>query len=202
LILYLLLALLNGDRIEKEILLMEEISNKNEKALGKLYDLYSGILFTQLIRIIKIREEAEDLLQLIFLQIWDKAQLYDRSKGTVFSWLIRISRNKAIDFIRTKNKSSMIDFENLFNKEVSGLSANDFPLDAIISAEESKKMKESLDIIPREQKEVIVMSYFEGLSHLEISRDLNIPLGTVKTRLSQGIKKLCNIYFKYKADYE
>lgn len=189
---YLLTLFINRKTAEEEIELMRNIALKDENALVRLYDLYSKLLYSLILRIVKNQEEAEELLQTIFLQVWDKAGSFDLKKGNVYSWLVTLSRNKAIDKIRSKtfkeqqrlNRDEM-DLEKIYNLESN--------LDLRYVMDEKEKVKtvsKALEELPDEQKQVIELAYYEGLTQMEISQTLNIPLGTVKTRTRQALNKL------------
>lgn len=193
-----LAALLKKANTEEEIKLLERIVLKDQRALEKLYDLYSKIIFSMVLRIVKNREDAEEILQNIFMQVWDKAGNFNSNKGSVYAWLITLARNKAIDKIRSS------DFRNKFN-----LSAFDnelkipediYPgteIDAAIAQERSEYVKKALEQIPGKQREAIEMIFFEGYTQNEISEKLKLPLGTVKTRCRQGMMKLQNLLNDY-----
>lgn len=176
---------------EEDILLMEKICNGEENALAELYELYSNLLYAVLLKIIRNREETEDLLQLLFMKIWYKANSFDGSKGNLNSWLITMARNMAIDKIRSKHfrisrysRIKITDLEEIFNsEETTGL-------DSLILVERKKVINEALKQIPTEQSIVIELAYYDGLTQSEIAMELNIPLGTIKTRTRQALIKL------------
>ena len=153
--------------------------------MGELYDRYSGALYGIAYRILKSKEETEDLLQEGFLQIWDKIDAFDRDKGTLYTWMSTIIRNKCLDVVRSrshrdqkKNRSlensvPVIERENpvTYNPDTIGLG----------------RTVEELD---PELKEVVESLYFNGNTQSEASRELDIPLGTVKTRARRALSVL------------
>lgn len=174
--------------------LMKRIRARDAGALEELYDLYNRLLFAMVISIVKKREEAEDVLQEIFLKIWDKADLFDADRGNVYNWIITLARNQAIDRIRSKGykkqeKQSVSIDESLFSLEEDLHN----PMKTTIFSDRAELVKKALDEIPEEQSEVIKIAYYRGMSQSEISDYLGIPLGTVKTRTRQGMIKLKNI---------
>ncbi len=176
------------DNPRKENELIERIAGKDEKALSELYDRYAKLLYSVILAIVKDQKEAEELLQEVFITVWNKSSLFSLKKGNAYSWLVAITRNIAIDRIRSKkfkdHRSLMEGIElPLENIDTS-------PLDAMIIVERSLIVNEALSKIPHEQKETIMLTYFEGYSQKEIAELLGIPLGTVKTRIRMGMQKL------------
>jgi len=139
-------------------------------------------------RIIKNEDVAEEVLQDAFLKIWDKIDSYDESKGRLFTWMLNITRNLAIDKIRSKEiskagKTSGID--NLVHRvEASGVQQQQ---------EDAIGVKEILRALPEEQLFVVEHLYFKGYSQSELAEEFNIPLGTVKTRLRLAMNQLRSI---------
>ena len=193
-----LAALLKKANTEEETRLIERIVLKDQKALEKLYDLYSRIIYSIVLRIVKNQEDAEEILQNIFLQVWERADSFNGKKGTVYAWLITLARNKAIDKIRSKDFRNntytfTFDYEiEIFENKYSGLE-----IDSMIAQERSEYVRKALLQIPKEQREIIEMAFFEGYTQIEISEKLNLPLGTVKTRSRQGMMKLQNLLNDY-----
>jgi RNA polymerase sigma-70 factor (ECF subfamily) len=186
---------LTGDR-EKQLL--KQIADGNAQALSALYDMYHLVLFRQLLGIVKQREEAEDLLQEVFNQIWSKAGSFDPDRGSVYTWMTTMSRNKGLDFLRSKahKRSQKTDYDP---EEfiLSGIPASDeTPLDQTILSERSHLLKLALQQIPEEQQQVLKIAYFDGYSQSEIADQLGLPLGTIKTRMRQGMIKLESILSK------
>jgi len=187
----LLLAIFKKKGAAEEVSLVKEISAGNQGALGELYDLYSGLLFNTIYKIVKRREDAEEVLQSIFLQVWEKAGTFDFSKGTVFSWLISISRNKAIDKIRSQGfRNERKNFDYIDEIRIDAKARYFVDIDAVTAGERTQLIMKALDDLPEEQKKVLEMAYFEGFTQAEISGRLNIPIGTVKTRTRQALTKL------------
>lgn len=196
--LYFLLALLKNIDAEEEIKLLERIAAKNQNALENLYVLYSRIIYSVVIRIVKNQEDAEEVLQNIFLQVWEKAGSFNKHKGTVYAWLMTMARNKAIDKIRSadhKKNSGTFTFDEkieIWENENSMLA-----IDAAAAAERSEYVKKALYNLPDEQRLVIEMAFFDGYTQKEISEKLKLPLGTIKTRSRQGMIKLQNLLKDY-----
>ncbi len=193
-----LAALLKRANTEEEIRLLERIVLKDQKALEKLYDLYSKIIYSIVLRIVKNQEDAEEILQNIFLQVWERAGSFNRSRGTVYAWLITLARNKAIDKIRSKDfrkNFNTVAFDNVI--EIFENKYSTIEIDAATARERSEYVKKALEQIPGEQRLVIEMAFFDGYTQTEISEKLSLPLGTVKTRSRQGMMKLQNLLNDY-----
>jgi RNA polymerase sigma-70 factor (ECF subfamily) len=161
------------------------LQQRNDRAFGYLYDNYSGALYGIVNSIIIDRETANDTLQDVFVNIWRKIESYDAAKGRLFTWMLNIARNAAIDKIRSrgyrdslKNQSLPEDVDKATGGTVTGPKIDDVGLKKVLT-----KLKS-------EQRVLIDLSYFQGFTHEEISRVLNIPLGTVKTRIRSALTLL------------
>lgn len=172
--------------------LLDRIADGDEEALAQLYDLYSTVLFGLIRTIVNNKEIAEDLLQELFLLVWKRAERFDASKGSVYTWLVTLARNKSIDKIRSKsyrmqqkNKADehSVLFANLVSDEKS-------PYESMWLDKKTEILRNALNSIPDKQREVIEIAYFEGFSQSKIAETYNIPLGTVKTRMREGLDKL------------
>ncbi|MGD8426054.1 MAG: sigma-70 family RNA polymerase sigma factor [Balneolaceae bacterium] len=182
---------------DDELSLMRRIKQRDADALEELYDIYKKLLFSLVIAIVKKREETEDVLQEIFVKIWNKADSFDEDRGNVYSWIVTLARNKAIDRIRSKGyktqKQSVSIHEPLFSLKTDTYD----PMKTTIFSDRAELVKKALDEIPEKQSEVIKIAYYRGMTQSEISDYLNIPLGTVKTRTRQGMIKLESILGKF-----
>jgi RNA polymerase sigma factor (sigma-70 family) len=158
---------------------------KNPTTLDYLYDHYSAALYGIVFRIVKSEDVAEEVLQDVFLKIWDKVEAYDAGKGRLFTWMLNLARNQAIDKIRSKeiNKSRKTDdIDNLVGK----IDKAEFTEQSV----EAIGLKEVLARLPEEQCFVIEKLYLEGYTQSEVAEEFNIPLGTVKTRTRMALAEL------------
>lgn len=177
-----------------ELALMTLIKAGDETALEQLYDIYKSLLFGMIISVVKKRETAEDVLQEVFMQIWEKAHHFDEDRGNVYSWIVTLTRNRAIDQIRSKSYKTGQNTSNSVNEPGFSLEGDTYdPLETTIFSDRAELVKKALNEIPEKQREVIKVAYFGGMTQSEISDHLGIPLGTVKTRTRQGLIKLKNI---------
>jgi RNA polymerase sigma-70 factor, ECF subfamily len=169
-----------------DVELLKAIAAKDEAALGQLYDRFRLILFGVLMRILNNREEAEDVLQEVFLQVWRRAADFDENRGKPFTWLVTLARSRGIDRLRSlaSRERVAIAGANEASDEVS-----DAATDAIRS-EQRGVVNSVLSQLPEEQKRPLMLAYFDGLTQSEIAMQLGAPLGTVKTRMRTGMMKL------------
>lgn len=154
-----------------------------------MYDMYSSALYGVIYRIIQHEEIAEDLLQEAFVKIWNSAASYDESKGRLFTWMVNIARNLSIDKTRSKdfrNHSKTEDIENIVLSVDKGFTTSINP--------ETLGLKELVNKLNPDQKAVLDLVYFQGFTHVEAAEELNLPLGTVKTRLRNGIITLRKVF--------
>lgn len=170
--------------IEQKIISYLEQGNK--KALNLLYEYYSGSLYGVILKVTGNEELAEDALQETFIKVWKNAHKYDASKAKLFTWLYRIARNTAIDKLRS--------FNNRFYKEVQIDKSDVYILPTMNINQDVMDIKKHLDTLDEKYQIVINALYFEGLTQQEASEELNIPLGTVKSRLKIGLRELKKIY--------
>ena len=167
-------------------LLIHRLKQQDRAAIGELYDAYSGALFGVVVRIVQSRELAEQVLQDTFVKAWRNGASYDASKGRLFTWLLNIARNTAIDATRTAHfqhyrKTDSLD--NLVHKP-GGESINPDHLG----------VKEVVSRLDEKYKSLIDFVYFKGYTQEEIAEETGIPLGTVKTRLRYAIGELRRLF--------
>ena len=163
--------------------LIESLRSRETSALSLLYDKYSGALFGAILRVVHSNEIAEEVLQDTFTKVWRNFDSYDTSKGRLFTWLINIARNSAIDATRQKgfNRQNQ-PLENVVNSIETPRSASLNP--------EAIDMRQLTDKLSPEYKDLIDLIYFQGYTQSEAAETLNIPLGTVKTRVRTAMVRL------------
>ena len=169
-----------------DVELLKAIAARDEAALAQLYDLYRVILFGLLMRILNNREEAEDVLQEVFLQVWRRAADFDENRGRPFTWLVTLARSRGIDRLRTLATRERVATAGARDEaEVVSDAASD-----AFRSEQRAVVNNALAQLPDEQKRLLLLAYFEGLSQSEIAARVGAPLGTVKTRMRTGMIKL------------
>jgi RNA polymerase sigma-70 factor (ECF subfamily) len=166
--------------------LLQAVSRGDESALGALYDRYRLILFGLILRILHDRQEAEDILQETFLQVWRRASDFDRTRGRAFTWLVTIARSRALDRLRMLgSRARFVDAD----EQVADHEVIDTAQD-LVKSEQGEIVRQALRELPQEQRRALLLAYFEGLTQAEIAERLGDPLGTVKTRMRSGLIKL------------
>lgn len=164
---------------------MSLLKSGDGKGISILYENYSAALYGIILRVVNSEEAAEDILQEAFVKIWSNVQKYDRAKGKLFTWLVNIARNCAIDSLRVKDYAIKNKIQSIDNS-VRGINRQhkvNLKVDTIGIKELVSKMKP-------EHKILIDKLYFEGYTQEETAKELNIPLGTVKTRIRTAMNLL------------
>ncbi|MES1222070.1 MAG: sigma-70 family RNA polymerase sigma factor [Bacteroidota bacterium] len=157
------------------------LRQRNNLAFTYLYDNYSNALYGIINQIVSDKESANDVLQEVFINIWRKIETYDISKGRLFTWMLNIARNASID--KTRSKSFQNNLKNqALPEDVSMLGNQTVKINS-----DDIGLKKVLGKLKEEHRELIELSYYKGFTHEEISRGLNIPLGTVKTRIRSAL---------------
>ncbi len=174
---------------DHDVELLKAVAARDEAALGQLYDRYRLILFSVLVRILNNREEAEDVLQEVFLQVWRRAADFDANRGRPFTWLVTLARSRGIDRLRSVASRARVAMAAGAEVNEASDDVSDAATDAIRS-EQRGVVNNALSQLPEEQKRPLMLAYFDGLTQSEIAMQLGAPLGTVKTRMRSGMMKL------------
>lgn len=179
-----------------DVQLLQAVAGGEETALADLYGRYRLILFGLLVRILHSQSEAEEVLQEVFIQVWQRARDFDEARGKPFTWLVTLTRSRAIDRLRALGARERAtlgatrDVQEIWSDAVS---------DAIQS-ERGRLVRKALARLPEEQRRALFLAYFEGLSQSEIAARLSTPLGTVKTRVRSGLIKLREMLEQHSQD--
>lgn len=170
--------------------LLARVAKGDQQAFSQLYDRSSGLLYTLALRILGHRDEAADLLQEVYLEVWRKVARYDIGRGTPVAWLITLTRSRAIDRLRARGArpSAAESLDNASAAQVPDRGQG--PFEAHADHEIRERVSRALSSLPPPQQQAIELAYYEGLTHMEIAARLNQPLGTVKTRIKLGMAKL------------
>jgi RNA polymerase sigma-70 factor (ECF subfamily) len=162
---------------------------KDEKAFGILYDNYSAALYGVISRIVADDEIAQDVMQDAFVKIWKNIGAYDTSKGRLFTWIVNVARNAAIDEIRSlsfRKQGQNQSLDAAVNRSVQGKNST--------HKEDHIGLKETVSGLKPEYRVIIDLLYFKGYTQEEASKELNLPLGTVKTRTRAALIQLREIF--------
>jgi RNA polymerase sigma-70 factor, ECF subfamily len=163
---------------------MQRVLARDESALGELYDRYSGLVYSVVLRVLRDTGAAEEILQDIFFQLWEKASQFDESRGSLPAWLLVIARNRAISRLRRRDPG---DSEDLDGTTV----ASPYNLETTVAQGLLiGRVRLALGGLPAGQREALELAYFEGMTHSEIAERTGEPLGTIKTRLRSAVETL------------
>jgi len=174
---------------EDDTTLIHRVAQGDEAAFRHLYEKYLDAVYSLALKITHDPHMAEDIAQDVFLRLWLRAEQYRSQRGRVLTWLLSITRNHAIDCIRYHNRRPVAE-EELDPRRL------DTAKRTIWQAFEDDVLRLSLDELPHEQRQCLELAFFYGLSHSDIANMLNIPLGTVKSRIRLGLQKLRAIYLE------
>ena len=168
--------------------LLRAIAAGDRASFSEFYDRSSSLIFSAVFRVLQNQQDAEDVTQEVFSQIWRKADLYESSKGKALTWATTMARNRAIDHLRSKHRRARL------REQVGGeLIGDDLELvttDSAFANERSRIVRSAVTCLARPQREAIELAYFSGLSQREIAERLGEPLGTIKARIRRGVTKL------------
>src|SRR5213083_549322 len=171
--------------------LMQAIQAEDADALSVLYDRYNGILKALILRVIHNEAEADDLLQEIFMEIWNQAKNFSAQKGKPLGWMVTLARRRAIDGLRKKQAYARAE-ERLQNETEQQPDAwvHNATEEEIVLSDTRALIRKVIAGLPPPQQQAIDLAFFKGMSQREIAAKTNTPLGTVKTRLELGLKKI------------
>ena len=174
-----------------DVNLMLGIQSGDADALSQLYDRYNGIMRALILRIIHNETEADDLLQEVFMEIWNQAKNFSAEKGKPLGWMVTLTRRRAIDALRKKQAYARAEERLQAEPERQPLAWVENATEKDIEAGDTRVlMAKVINSLPEAQQQVIELAFFRGMSQREIAFHTNIPLGTVKTRLELGLKKI------------
>jgi RNA polymerase sigma-70 factor (ECF subfamily) len=169
--------------------LLQRIGQHDRQAVSQLYDRYAGVLYSTILRVLNDPKEAADVLQDVFLQIWDRAASYEPGLGKPFNWALALTRNKAIDRLHSlKRRYSFIE-EITHEMETEHLALATGP-NQVFTREQTALIRSAVAELPLEQRQAIEMAFLGGLTQNEIAAALNQPLGAIKARIRRGMLKL------------
>lgn len=167
---------------------IDQVKQGDSKAFEKIYDAYSSALFGVCLKIVNDQEQAEDVMQDAFVKIWKNIQSYESSKGTFFTWMLNIARNTAIDKLRQMKKRGGGSIQNELN-DVSNMVANSETFNT-----NTIGLNELLQKLPEEHQQILEYLYYKGYTQQEVSDELDLPLGTVKTRSRYALRALKDLF--------
>jgi RNA polymerase sigma-70 factor (ECF subfamily) len=163
--------------------LISRIARGDQEAFSTLYDQCAGRILGLLLKILRHRPAAEDVLQEVFWQAWQQAGTFDARRASVLVWLIMLARSRAMDYLRRQSARSgpIPEPERQHEDDVAGVAIN---------TEMAQATRTAIESLPEDQRKPIMLAFFSGMTHEEIAHQEELPLGTVKTRIRLGIRRL------------
>jgi RNA polymerase sigma-70 factor (ECF subfamily) len=174
---------------ESQTRLLRRIAALDRQALAEFYDQTAAPLFSMSVHILGDAHEAEEVVQDVFVQIWDKAATFDPALGAPFHWALGITRNRSIDRLRARQRRARL-LDELQETAAADLVPEDPPAQSTLATDELAAVRFAVGELPGVQRQAIEMAFFGGLTHLEIAKALDEPLGTIKARIRRGMLKL------------
>lgn len=180
----------SAKELQSEIELLRQIGQGDRRSFEQLYERFSGVLFSIAYRMLNSQEAAEDVLQDVFVQIWKKAPMFDPNRGRPMTWAVTLTRNKAIDLMRSAQRRSGLHETVQRETETFSRSKDHSLFDAVASDEMWKMVRDAIAKLSKEQRQAIELAFFASMTQTEIAEHLNQPLGTVKARIRRGMLAL------------
>lgn len=173
-----------------DLALITQVAQHNQGALSLLYDRYAHILYSVAFKMLGSVEETEEIVLDVFAQVWRIASTFDRHRSRVDSWLFMLTRSRTLDRLRQKQRQTKIMDASTVAAQVQGSTPVALPEESLLIQERRDRVQAAMAQIPPEQRQVIEMAYYQGLTQSLIAAQLEISLGTVKTRIRLGLNKL------------
>jgi RNA polymerase sigma-70 factor (ECF subfamily) len=168
---------------------LSRMASGDHSGLEELYDRHARLIYSLALRILRDQGDAEDIVQEVFSQAWRQAGRYSASRGSVVAWLVTVARSRAIDRVRGRRSQPVAAGDDLAALDRPDPAAPQLD-EALDWAGRAAEVRGALDTLPTLQRLVIDLAFFDGLTHVEIANKLELPLGTVKTRIRQGLLTL------------
>jgi RNA polymerase sigma-70 factor (ECF subfamily) len=176
---------------DPDVALLQRIVVRDADAVAALYDRHSGLLFGVIMRILRNRPDAEEVLQEVFVRVWTRAESYDERLGCPAAWLTRMARNRAIDRLRARRARGETDApepaDSAPAREERLVASDPTPERQAEDTQRTDRVRSALDGLPEEQRVLIAAAFFDGYTHSELAARFQLPLGTVKTRIRSGM---------------
>ncbi|MCE6992414.1 RNA polymerase sigma factor [Dyadobacter sp. CY323] len=186
---------MNNKSTYTELELIQSLKRNDREAFEYLYDRYSSALYGIILRIVKDEERAADVMQDAFIKVWKSIGSYNSEKGTLFTWILNVVRNTAIDRLRMEVKlESLVALEHVLDGELASVSSYN---PSIVTID----LRAIVERLVPERKLLIDLVYFQGYTHEEVSQNLSLPLGTVKSRIRKGLQELRVVFGVQKLEF-
>jgi RNA polymerase sigma-70 factor, ECF subfamily len=182
-----LLSLLMAVLAEGDAELIKRLQSRDPQALAEIYDRYGRVAYSLILRVVRDAAIAEDLVQETFLRVWNRAQGFDAERGAFGPWLLSVARNRAIDYLRSAGgrERNAIELEEADHPSLYTNMERD-----ILASDDARVIRAALLKLTPQQREVIELAYYEGLTQTEMAERMGQPLGTVKTWVRTALKNL------------
>jgi len=176
-----------GTQADRE--LVAAVASGSSEALARLYDRHAGTVFALARRLLSLVEDAEEVVQDVFSQVWRDASRYEAGRATVAGWIVMLTRARAID--RLRSRKARPDLRGVNPDSAPPLVAGDRnPEQVTLTAEDVRSVRGALTVLPDAQRSLLELAYYEGMTHVEIAERTGVPLGTVKTRIRTAMMTL------------
>ena len=168
---------------------LKDIGESQDRlAFSNIFKYFAPKLKSFFVKVRCIETQAEEIIQEVMIAVWTKSSTYDRAKSSVSTWIYTIAKNKRIDKIRKEKKHNTVESDDSLEIPVASKQE-----EQLLSTEVTKKIHHSLQFLPKEQAELLKLSYFYEKTHSDIAKDLSLPLGTVKSRIRLALSKMKNL---------
>lgn len=181
---------------ESQAHLLRRIAQRDLPALEEFYDQTSTPLFSVALRILGEASEAEEVIQDVFVQIWEKAPTFDAALGSAFHWALSITRHRAIDRLRSRQRRTRL-VEDLQQDAAVATAQAPAVNGPTFGSDDAASVRSALNSLPAEQRQAIEMAFFAGKTHQDIARELGEPVGTIKARIRRGMLKMRDTLSEY-----
>jgi RNA polymerase sigma-70 factor (ECF subfamily) len=168
--------------------LARRLKNRDPHAMSDLYDRYGRLAYSLIFRVVRDTGVAEDLVQETFLRVWNRVQSFDQERGALGPWILTVARNRAIDYLRSVDGRMSAGSLELDRTETPAVFTN--IEDSALALDRARRLKSAFEKLNANQRTVIELAYFEGLSQTEMAERMQQPLGTVKTWVRTALKAL------------
>ncbi len=172
--------------VDREI--ARRLKNREQEALGSLYDRYGRLAYSLILRVVRNSAVAEDLVQETFLRVWNRVAAFDEEKGALGPWVMTVARNRAIDYLRSVDGRMAKSMYELSGNEQPAM-FGDLEKD-MLNSDRARILRTAFQKLNQNQKTVLELAYFEGLSQTEMAEKMQQPLGTIKTWVRSGLQAL------------
>jgi len=180
-----------AERARVDADLLRRIARDDREAFAQLYDRFSRPLYATALRILHNPSEAEDIVQDVFLALWEKAASFEDTRGSAFAWAVTLTRNRAIDRIRMRTRrAELLSQTTVEDAGTQPAGAGPDSATRLLLKEQSGTVRAAVAALPPEQQRAVELAFFGGLTQQEIAAQLREPLGTVKARIRRGLLKL------------